>query len=434
MRAPTRLALGDWVEFDHDTHQVVGFTDTGVRLRTAGGHMQLVLVAALLADPTFHTAPTAGVGATSPDSTNPVDPTAAQSPTGSLRRPHLDRDAVILELPAAEQARVAAMQAHLNEVETGHPAGIGADTADLPRPQFDPHTTTLSGRMDTKAAELGMTTRRLWQLRAAWHRDGLIGLCDKRKTRPRDPLGHLDPRVIAAIRAQAAAERLDSSATIGNRFHRRTQNRLDHEHGPDTIALPGKDAFRRIVNQVLDRRPSDPAAQRIRAAHTPDRGFGTVSATRPGELVMLDTTGLDVLAYDTTADTTVAVELTVALDVATRSLLAWRFTPRGTASVDIGLLLADIMTPEPMRPHWPDALRFSMLRIPHQRLLTLDQRLASAAARPVVYPESLIFDHGKPYQTDVVTRACRRLGINIFDARKYTPTDKPVVAYCTSSG
>lgn len=60
--------------------------------------------------------------------------------------------------------------------------------------------------MDTKAAEIGLSARRLWQLRAAWRRDGVVGLCDKRKTRPRNPLGRTDPRIIAAIKQQAAAE------------------------------------------------------------------------------------------------------------------------------------------------------------------------------------------------------------------------------------
>jgi putative transposase len=76
------------------------------------------------------------------------------------------------------------------------------------------------------------------------------------------------------------------------------------------------------------------------------------------------------------------------------------------------------MTPEPMRPHWPDALRFTMLRVPAERLLPVDQRLAGAAGRPVIYPETPVSDHGKPYQSEVVLRACRRLGISIQDARK----------------
>lgn len=142
---------------------------------------------------------------------------------------------------------------------------------------------------------------------------------------------------------------------------------------------------------------------------------------------MLDTTPLDVLAYDPGTETTIRVELTVALDVATRSILAWRLTPEGTKAIDIGLLLADVMTPEMMRPAWKDALRYQMLRLPYDRLLTVDERLAEAAARPVIYPETLLYDHGKPYKSDVVQRASARWKIDLQDACKLKPTDKPHV-------
>ncbi|WP_229914338.1 Mu transposase C-terminal domain-containing protein [Streptomyces capitiformicae] len=233
--------------------------------------------------------------------------------------------------------------------------------------------------------------------------------------------------MVQAIRDQAAAERADSSATIGNRFYRRTQNRLDADHGAGAVALPSRDIFRRAVAHLLDISPSAPAYQRSSAANQPDRPFGNVIATRPGEVVMLDTTPLDVLAYDPGTTSTIRVELTIALDVATRSLLAWRLTPEGTKAIDIGLLLADVMTPEMMRPGWSDALRYQMLRVPYERLLTVDERLAEAAARPVIYPETLLYDHGKPYKSDVVWRACTRWKIDLQDARKLKPTDKPNV-------
>jgi len=34
----------------------------------------------------------------------------------------------------------------------------------------------------------------------------------------------------------------------------------------------------------------------------------------------------------------------------TRSLLGWRLVPKGTKGVDAGLVIADAMMPEPMRP------------------------------------------------------------------------------------
>lgn len=142
---------------------------------------------------------------------------------------------------------------------------------------------------------------------------------------------------------------------------------------------------------------------------------------------MMDTTPLDVLAYDPVTDSTGRVELTVALDLATRSILAWRLTPEGTKAVDIGLLLMDVMTPEMMRPGWADALRYQAMSIPYERIVEVDERIADAAARPVIYPECLLYDHGKPYKSDVVQRFCRKYRIDMQDARKLKPTDKPQV-------
>ncbi len=55
-----------------------------------------------------------------------------------------------------------------------------------------------------------------------------------------------------------------------------------------------------------------------------------------------------------------------------------------TKAVDAALLLARALTPEPMRPEWSDALRMSRSVLPYRCLTGVDQRLADAAARPVI--------------------------------------------------
>ncbi len=54
--AAIRLKLGDWIEWEDERHQVIGFLDTAVRLRSQGGSFQVIVTAELLADPTFRTA------------------------------------------------------------------------------------------------------------------------------------------------------------------------------------------------------------------------------------------------------------------------------------------------------------------------------------------------------------------------------------------
>ena len=120
-----------------------------------------------------------------------------------------------------------------------------------------------------------------------------------------------------------------------------------------------------------------------------------VTVLRPGEWCPVDSTPLDVRVVldDGLVD---RAELTMMVDVATRTIAAAVLRPT-TKAVDASLLLARALTPEPMRPGWPDALCMSRSVLPHQRLVAIDERLAHAAARPVIVPETVVCDHGMVY-------------------------------------
>jgi len=98
-----------------------------------------------------------------------------------------------------------------------------------------------------------------------------------------------------------------------------------------------------------------------------------VTVARPGEMVEIDSTPLDVRVVldDGVVD---RVELTAMVDSATRTIVAAVLRPT-TKSVDAALLLARALTPEPMRPGWSDALRMSRSVLPHRSLTDVDQRL-----------------------------------------------------------
>ncbi|RSS46770.1 DDE-type integrase/transposase/recombinase [Streptomyces sp. WAC08241] len=409
--AAIRLKLGDWIEWEDERHQVIGFLDTAVRLRSQGGSFQVIVTAELLADPTFRTA-------------DAVD--APEVPTRDNELT-LSPGALLDGLPAAEIDRVTELEAHLLEATTGYRSlAAQAEGTAAPRPEYDPDL-PLRQRMAAKAKELGMTDRRLWDVLGAWRAEGLWALVDKRKHKQSNPLAGVDARIIEAILDQHTAEIDDSTGSL-DRFHRRVQNRLDAKHGEKTVQLPSRATFHRYTQLLLKGRHTFGASTTRRTtAQQPDRLFGHLVAHRPGEIVLMDSTPLDIRAWDPATDTTHRVELTVALDLATRSLLSWRITPESTNALDVGLLLIDAMTPEPMRPGWGDRLRYDMARIPLPRKLDYHQRLAAGAARPVVFPETLIIDHGKQFDSDVVHRACTRLGINLQLGRKGKPTDKPHV-------
>ncbi|MFK0296037.1 hypothetical protein ACIQU6_36955 [Streptomyces sp. NPDC090442] len=133
-------------------------------------------------------------------------------------------------------------------------------------------------------------------------------------------------------------------------------------------------------------------------------------------MVQIDTTPLDVLAV-LDDGVTGRVELTIAVDVASRTICAAILRPAGTKAVDAALLLARMLVPEPMRPGWSDALRMSASLIPHARLMSVDARLEHAAARPVIVPDTIIVDRGKVFVSDTFVAACRSLGMSFQPAR-----------------
>lgn len=157
------------------------------------------------------------------------------------------------------------------------------------------------------------------------------------------------------------------------------------------------------------------------------RGFTPTVALRPGEQVQIDTTRLDVLArFD---DGSVGrPELTIAVDVASRAILAAMLCPAGTQAIDAALVLAEMAVPHPARPAWPDVLRFAHSTVlPAERLLSLDERLRGAAARPVVVPETVVVDRGKLFLSKAFTGACEALGISVQAAPPFAPTAKGIV-------
>lgn len=401
-----RLAKGTWLWFGDERHQVVGQGGSEVHLLSAAGEWTTIYIAALMAAPGFRLL-----------SESPVDLPSSMVDAGALLD-GLDED---------KAAAVRDLEAHLNEIKTGYRSGDPEQAApNEPRPAYDlalhPRR---SDRVKAKAAELGISERTVWRKLRRLRTEERPGLIDGRGAEARDPLARADQRVLDAIFAQhRIGEREDSTGGL-NRFYQRLRVRLDDEHGLGVVKLPSSSTIARYVEVLLPGQYTfGRAPSRRSAAARPQRSYRPDEAVRPGQVVMIDATPLDVIAYDPMGDVTHKVHLVLAIDVATRTLLAWRMTVGDTRAVDVVMLLNDAVTPEPMRPGWKQALAFRMLRLPITREVELEERLELAAARPVIWPEQILVDHAKVNLSDALREACLDLGINLGLARKANPTDK----------
>ncbi|MFB7505218.1 Mu transposase C-terminal domain-containing protein [Streptomyces broussonetiae] len=387
------VELGCRVRFEGRIWTVAALTGGQARLVAENGEVVALLLSLLFADTGFEVLDAPG------------GPRVA--PLGLLEA-----------LPEPVRERALAWERHVREVETGRPDEGGC--AGGLRAEYDPGTRTLAQREEAKAAELsaaGMPTSAVTvrRMRARYRQSGLWGLVDHRATRPRTALGRADERVVAALQEVLEAGRERSSGTLG-RLRVYTERLLAERHGEGVVPLPSSATFNRLVHALADGHGLlGSARQRRWRSARPAPPFVPTTVMAPGELVMMDSTVLD--AFVVLDDGVVErPELTIALDVATRSICAAVLRPKGTRSVDAAQLLAQMMVPAPMRPTWPGALAMQASAVPYERLLSVDARLEGAAARPVITPQTIVVDQGNVFVSSSFIAACESLGISVQPA------------------
>ncbi|MFI1257944.1 Mu transposase C-terminal domain-containing protein [Streptomyces netropsis] len=315
---------------------------------------------------------------------------------------------------------------HVLEVLHGLPPGTEPGTP--PRPGYGPGTSVTS-RQKAKAAELAalgheIKTGAVGLRRRRYTEEGLVGLArlvDHRSVRKRKEFGDVPDAVVEAMR-QAIKEGVETSTRNGAYLIWRT-GEIIRENDGNLAELPSRRTLYRLVAKLTaGTHATGSAVTRRSKAHGAAAPFGELTVSAPGEVMQIDSTPLDVMVR---LDNGVVgkVELTGMIDVATRTLAAAVLRPT-TKSVDASVLLARTVTPELMRPGWVDALKMSRSVLPHARMLTLDERLEHAAAKPVIVPEMIVCDHGKVFVSRNFRASCRFLEIDFQPTHKGSPFEK----------
>ncbi|MFK0256761.1 Mu transposase C-terminal domain-containing protein [Streptomyces sp. NPDC090445] len=393
------LRPGDWITYADGDHQVVALSGTSVRLRSEDGAESVVLASYLMASPGF-------------------------SVTGTEPLPALEPFGLLATLPDSVRMAAIEWEQHVVEVDTGLRPNAAPGTS--PRPEYDPASRSLLQRAEAKATELGVSLRTVQGRRSRYAQQGLWGLVDQRMVRLSGVTGRADARLVAAIQEALQAETHSSTGTR-SRLIRRVIKMVEATHGEGEVPLPSKNTFYKLIGVLsAGRHTFGSSVTRRQMANRPQGPFTPTFAARPGEQVQIDSTPLDVMVV-LDSGLTARADLTIAVDVATRTICAAVLRPVGTKAVDASLLLARMLVPEPMRPGWSQSLRMAASRMPHRRLLEVDARMAQAAAKPVIVPDGVVIDGGKVFISDTFIRSCSRLGISVQRARPRTPTDKAIV-------
>ncbi|MCZ0728367.1 Mu transposase C-terminal domain-containing protein [Mycolicibacterium iranicum] len=397
------VRLFDYLQFDGDSWQVVAQDGLELALKNlVSGRIRRVRVGELLGD----------------DSYLPDTPD---------RLPRLDSAAVLETLDAETRRRAEFLHRHVVEVLTGAPPATAADDlGDEPdaRPEYDLRH-PIKDRINAKVAELAaagtpLAYRSLQRHITAYRRDGIAGLVDGRSTKLASPIGRIDP-ALASLLEDAIAKQTNLSTGTRSRL----LAQVTREAKQLGLVVPSRPTlYRALDNLEKSRHTFGQATTRRTQANRPDRAWGRQSPSRPGELVEIDSTPLDLMVVYPDGSTG-RVDLTAALDIATRTPCAAILRPVATKSVDAAVLLARALTPLPMQPGWDGSLALSRSILPTGMIPEDDAVRASIAAKPIIVPESITVDRGKVFVGSTFLNACERLQISVTKAAPRTPTDKP---------
>ncbi len=361
----------------------------------------------------------------------PVPATAAGLSLSLGRQP-----AGLEDLTARQRELVAMRYAHLMEAETGYRSGsLLHAVPGEPRPGYDPAVTTLHERRLAKVAEMAalgadsaamlglarISERTVVRWAGQCRRLGIAGCIDGHWLRRSGGRYSVSEQVREAIYA-VHAECLHRS-----RVSMRTRERLIRQYVRERfgsgVPVPCYETLRTVWLEWFG-----PGGARQRyarsAAGLPVTGEHVV-IHRPGQVVALDTSPLGVKVREHVFGEPVTAWLTLALDLYTHSLVAFRLTLVSDTSVDVAMLLRDVMMPLPLREDWGQDMEWPYPGIPASLVASFAGH--KVAALPFFAPETVTTDHGSVYKNHHLIEVQRVIGANILPARVLRPTDKQAV-------
>lgn len=406
-RAGVRVGVGTRFRYDGETVEVIemAITSTGneVVLKDHHGRLMRLAVRELVLS---------GRAQVIPD-----DPGPSSEDDEDLA------SVVLAQLSHGQREALLEKAAHIRELLTGYRSG-SAEMAEEgePRPQYAPDR-PLYERYADKAAELGVGFRTVERWVQDFRRRGEAGLVGSDQLSQRRAPRVDDRWVETAL--QVMAEHSGESKPSRTLVIERTQARVIARFGPGAVAQPSRATAFRVLEDLERRHPLFRLSTKRNRdiADRPKQVYGKLRPTRPGEYLVMDTTRLDVFAFDPFTLKWVQAELTVSMDWYDRCISGLRLTPISTKAVDAAAVLYQSFRPRPAAD-WPRRAVWPEHGIPRTVLIDAEQFERPGLANPPVVPETIVIDHGKIYVSEHLTSVCARMGISIQPARLRTGRDK----------
>jgi hypothetical protein len=192
-----------------------------------------------------------------------------------------------------------------------------------------------------EAKHLGLawiSERTLERMAADRDADGLMGLADGRWTPVLRGHKSITEEIAEAIHA-VHAESLHRS-----KLSMKTKERLIHQYVREKfgteVGVPHYTTLAKVWKEWFG--PQGARQRYVRSAAAVETGRAKVAISRPGQVVAVDTTPLPVKVLDDVFGSPISVDLTLALDAYSHSLVAFRLTPVSDSSLEVAMLLRDV--------------------------------------------------------------------------------------------
>lgn len=289
------------------------------------------------------------------------------------------------------------------------------NAADLGNPRMAVYAQAL---VDLRARGHDISERTLRRKYNQFRARGAAGVVPARRSTRR-----VDAQIVSALAEVMEGETLTSTGTRGRLIHK-TKVLVEQRAGDEIVKFPSRTTWYRLIDEMdRGRFVTGSAHTRRSLANRPDRPFAAMGASYPGEQVQIDSTKLDIFVRLPNGKA-VRPELTLLLDVATRTVPAAIIRPIGTKSIDLVVLLAKALVPFDQRPGGRAETRALVSGSLSEPLLSDAEIAEHMRNMPYIFPETITTDRGAIFESAHFKAACARLRINLNESAPYTPTDK----------
>ncbi len=323
------------------------------------------------------------------------------------------------------------LEKHLLEVFAGIPMD---DTAQAPRPGYDPAHTNQNQRIDRKiddlaGTSLGRSRKTFFNYWKAYRAGGIAELNAvlHPTIKKRLQIAKADPRLIAAIDKELD-RRVNMPTSSRRHCSLLVRRALETMYPGDKICDIKDRTLQGFINERDAGRYSfDKATSRRTAANSPDREYYSAAAHRLGAVCEIDSTTLDVQVWDRKGNV-FRPKATVLLCVASRVPIAWALHADSPSGLDHGLLLARAIVGRRRIPGSAAAALSGSATLPAELMKRVNPYLDDESlAVPWIFPHAITIDGGPDFASDTFMRACEAFGIHVVLAPPNAPTGKPHV-------